>query len=164
MRVAREVLYKEIWAEPMTTVAARYGLSSNFLARVCERLKIPRPARGYWAQVKVGAKLRKPALPAPQLGDEVEWRRDGAEPEIFTGPVDGNSTGGVGTAKKKRPSQHPLLIGVAHHFEVGRVRKHSSEDYVRPYKRNLVDIFCSKDCVPRALAVTNKLFLALEDR
>lgn len=164
MRVAREVLYKEIWAEPMTTVAARYGLSSNFLARVCERLKIPRPARGYWAQVKVGAKLRKPALPAPQLNDEVEWCRDGAEPEIFTGPVDGSSTGGVGTAKKKRPSQHPLLIGVARHFEVGRVRKHSSEDYVRPYKRNLVDILCSKDCVPRALAVTNKLFLALEDR
>jgi hypothetical protein len=164
MRVEREVLYEEVWAEPMTTVAARYGLSSNFLARVCERLKIPRPARGYWAQIKVGAKLRKPALPAPQLGDEVDWCRDGEEPEIFMGPVDGSSTGRAGTAKKKRPIQHPLLIGVARHFEVGRVRKYSSENYLRPYKRNLVDVFSSKDCLPRALVVANKLFLALEDR
>ncbi|MCW3013526.1 MAG: hypothetical protein JWO02_618 [Solirubrobacterales bacterium] len=164
MRVPREVLYKEVWAEPMTTVAARYGLSSNFLARVCERLKIPRPARGYWAQIKVGGKLPKPALPAPQLGDEVDWCRDGDEPQIFTGPVDRSSAGRVGAAKKKRPSQHPLLIGVARHFEVGRVRKYASENYLRPYKHNLVDIFSSKDCLPRALAVASKLFLALEDR
>ncbi|HPA80588.1 MAG TPA: hypothetical protein PLS95_07210 [Thermoanaerobaculales bacterium] len=37
MGVTREKLYEEVWAEPMTTVAARYGVSSNFLARVCER-------------------------------------------------------------------------------------------------------------------------------
>lgn len=79
MRVAREVLYKEIWAEPMTTVAARYGLSSNFLARVCERLKIPRPARGYWAQIKVGGKLPKPALPAPSSLIASRRRLDGVE-------------------------------------------------------------------------------------
>jgi hypothetical protein len=162
MRVAREVLYKEVWAEPMTTVALRYGLSSNFLARVCARLNIPRPARGYWARIKAGAELRKAPLPAPRLGDELEWCRDGAEAQIFTGPVDGNRAGGA--AKKKRPSQHPLLIGAAAHFEVGRVRKFSSETYLRPYKRNLVDIFSSKDCLPRALAVANKLFLALEER
>ena len=31
----------------MTKVAARYGVSSSFLAWVCERLNVPRPARGY---------------------------------------------------------------------------------------------------------------------
>src|SRR6185369_8435297 len=35
------------WAEPMTKVAARYGVSSSFLAWVCERLNVRRPARGY---------------------------------------------------------------------------------------------------------------------
>jgi len=31
----------------MTKVAARYGVSSSFLAWVCERLNVPRPAGGY---------------------------------------------------------------------------------------------------------------------
>lgn len=164
MKVARDVLYKEVWAEPMTTVALRYGLSSNFLARVCERLNIPRPSRGYWAQIKAGGKLRKPPLPPPRLGDELEWCRDGAEPEIFTGPVAGGSADHRGPAKGRRPSQHPLLIGVAAHFEAGRVRRYDSEKYLRPYKRNLVDIYSSKECLPRALLTASKLFLALEDR
>lgn len=47
MAVTRETLYEEVWAEPMTKVAARYGVSSSFLARVCERLNVPRPSRGY---------------------------------------------------------------------------------------------------------------------
>jgi hypothetical protein len=47
MGATREKLYEEVWAEPMTKVAARYGVSSSFLARVCERLKVPRSSCGY---------------------------------------------------------------------------------------------------------------------
>lgn len=54
MTVAREKLFEENWAEPMTKVAARYDVSSSFLARVCERLGVPRPPRGYWEQLRVG--------------------------------------------------------------------------------------------------------------
>ena len=35
MSVTREQLYPEVWAEPMTRVAARYDVSANYLARVC---------------------------------------------------------------------------------------------------------------------------------
>src|SRR5688572_19949769 len=78
MIVDRERLYEEVWAEPMTKVAARYGVSSSFLARVCERLNVPRPGRGYWAQLEVGRAPAKPVLPGARLGDELEWSRDGA--------------------------------------------------------------------------------------
>jgi hypothetical protein len=54
MPVECETLHAQVWAEPMTKVAARYGVSSSFLARVCERLNVPRPARGYWARLAVG--------------------------------------------------------------------------------------------------------------
>jgi hypothetical protein len=47
MAVSREVLFEQVWAEPMTKLAARHGVSSNFLARVCERLNVPHPRRGY---------------------------------------------------------------------------------------------------------------------
>ena len=54
MAFSRGALFEEVWAEPMLTVAARYGVSSNFLARVCERLNVPHPGRGYWQQLEVG--------------------------------------------------------------------------------------------------------------
>src|SRR5260221_5267187 len=50
MSVPREKLYEEVWAEPMTKVAERYGVSSSYLAQICSRLNVPRPSRGYWAQ------------------------------------------------------------------------------------------------------------------
>jgi len=78
MTVSRENLYEEVWAEPMIAVAARYHVSSSFLARVCERLNVPRPPRGYWAKLAVGKKCPRPALPAAQPGDELEWSRIGA--------------------------------------------------------------------------------------
>jgi hypothetical protein len=65
----RQALYDQVWAEPMTTVAARYGVSSSFLARVCERLNVPRPARGYWAQLAVGRAPATPPLPEARPGD-----------------------------------------------------------------------------------------------
>ena len=47
--VAREALYALVWAEPMLRVAARYNVSSSYLARVCTLMNVPRPERGYWA-------------------------------------------------------------------------------------------------------------------
>jgi len=34
MSITRDKLYEEVWAEPMTKVAARFKVSSNYLARV----------------------------------------------------------------------------------------------------------------------------------
>ncbi|AYO29948.1 MAG: hypothetical protein PWR06_2215 [Thermoanaerobacteraceae bacterium] len=59
----REALYNEVWAEPVTTVARRYGMSDNGLRKHCKRLGIPLPPSGYWARVKAGQKVSKPALP-----------------------------------------------------------------------------------------------------
>jgi hypothetical protein len=72
MAINRDKLYEEIWAEPMTKVAAKYVVSSSFLARVCERLHVPRPSRGYWAQLEVGKAAPKPPLPEARPGDELE--------------------------------------------------------------------------------------------
>ena len=83
MSVTRETLYNEVWAEPMTTVAARYTVSSSFLARVCERLGVPRPPRGYWAQLQVGkgrAQSAKSADLAAKRRKIVAW---GASPREY---------------------------------------------------------------------------------
>jgi hypothetical protein len=59
----REKLYEEIWSEPMIRVAKRYNLSDVGLAKVCRKLNIPRPGRGYWEKKGAGKPLpRRPQL------------------------------------------------------------------------------------------------------
>lgn len=62
-KVERETLYEEVWSDPVTVVAARYGLSDVGLAKICKRLQIPLPRRGYWAKLKAGRKAPKAPLP-----------------------------------------------------------------------------------------------------
>jgi hypothetical protein len=52
----RQKLYDEVWSDPVSIVAQRYGLSDVGLAKICRKLRIPLPGRGYWAKVKVGKK------------------------------------------------------------------------------------------------------------
>jgi len=63
-RFDREKLYEQVWSQPMRTVAQAYAVSDVWLAKVCRRLKIPVPGRGYWAKKAAGALVgRRPKLP-----------------------------------------------------------------------------------------------------
>ena len=59
----RETLYGQVWSHPVQEVAKRYGISGVRLGKVCRTLDIPVPPRGYWAHLRSGAAVRKPALP-----------------------------------------------------------------------------------------------------
>jgi hypothetical protein len=63
VRVSREDLYEQIWAEPATRLAARYGVSGVALGKVCRRLAVPVPPRGYWARQQHGVKQERTPLP-----------------------------------------------------------------------------------------------------
>lgn len=73
MAITREQLYEQVWAEPMTKVAARHGVSATFLARVCERLNVPRPVIRYWTKLNVGKAPQRPGLPEAEPAAELEW-------------------------------------------------------------------------------------------
>ncbi len=66
--IKRERLYAEVWATPMRTLAEKYGVSDVGLAKACNRHKIPRPPRGYWAKLAHGKE--PPRAPLPPLDDE----------------------------------------------------------------------------------------------
>ncbi|HEX3854260.1 MAG TPA: hypothetical protein VHW01_25025, partial [Polyangiaceae bacterium] len=162
MSVSREKLYEEVWAEPMTTVAERYDVSSSFLARICEQLNVPRPPRGHWAQLKVGRPKKRPPLAEARPGDELEWTRGGERARPAAVP----RTPVLRKRSKKleQPDRHPLLDGAVAHFLHSRVSTYDDEKYLRPYKRNLVDVLCSKDALHGALDAASALFLGLERR
>jgi hypothetical protein len=59
----RDELYAAIWEQPASKVAAKYGISDVMLGKVCRKLSIPVPGRGYWARKAAGQKLTQPPLP-----------------------------------------------------------------------------------------------------
>lgn len=59
----RDKLYEEVWSEPVTTVATRYGVSDVAIHKACKRLQVPVPPRGYWAKVSAGQTLPRTPLP-----------------------------------------------------------------------------------------------------
>jgi hypothetical protein len=61
--VDRKSLYDKVWKDPMTKVASKHGVSSSYLAQVCEMLGVPRPECGYWAKIAAGKEVRVSALP-----------------------------------------------------------------------------------------------------
>src|SRR5262245_53537297 len=145
MSFTREKLYQEVWSRPMTAVAADYDVSSNYLARVCDHLNVPRPPRGYWAKLKVGKSPKPTNLPEARPGEVLEWRRGDTVPhsahvgaaQVVEGP-----------RTRDRASRHRLVLGVKEYFDAGRL---SETGYLRPLKRNLVDIFVSRETLSYAL-------------
>lgn len=59
----RAKLLDEVWSKPVQAVSPRYGLSDVGLKKLCSRLQIPTPPRGYWAKVKAGKRV----YPRPKL-------------------------------------------------------------------------------------------------
>ncbi|WP_439543308.1 hypothetical protein [Hyphomicrobium sp.] len=55
--IARDELYRRVWESPMSRLAAEFGISGNGLAKICDRLKIPYPPRGYWARKEAGQEV-----------------------------------------------------------------------------------------------------------
>lgn len=61
--VTRAELHAQVWATPMSRLAARYGISDVALAKWCRKLNVPRPPRGYWAKRAAGHRVSQAKLP-----------------------------------------------------------------------------------------------------
>jgi AcrR family transcriptional regulator len=69
--LSRKQLYQRVWSESISMVAKDIGLSSNALAKICNRLLVPYPSRGYWNKVNAGKRAARAPLPAaPELNSE----------------------------------------------------------------------------------------------
>jgi molecular chaperone GrpE (heat shock protein) len=159
----RETLYKLVWSEPMLKVAARYNVSSSYLARICTRMNVPRPERGYWAKLAVGRAQKQPPLPEPAPGDELAWAREGEEAPVKRLTPRPPTRKCKNKAKPKlTPSGfHPHIVGAKDLFAAGRTSY--GGEYLKPSKRLLVDLAVTKSGLDRALDFANQLFWALEE-
>jgi hypothetical protein len=66
--ISREELYRQVWATPMSRLGTQYGISGNGLKKICVRLNVPYPPRGYWAKLAAAKAVRQTPLPKPLAG------------------------------------------------------------------------------------------------
>lgn len=54
IKIERKQLHKQVWSKPMSKLAKDYGISDVGLKKICKKLNVPTPPRGYWARIYGG--------------------------------------------------------------------------------------------------------------
>ena len=93
----RNTLYEQVWADPVRTVAETYGISDVGLVKICKKLGVPTPGRGYWVKLRYGKTVER--LPLPKV-----WP---SPPPACP------------KSRADRSGQHSLIVGTREHFLVG---------------------------------------------
>ncbi len=165
--VSREALYEEVWTDAVTVVAPRYGLSDVDLVKICKKLGIPVPPRGYWAKVKAGRPTRKVPLPALPAG-----ARDPSGPIPLSEQEAAVHARVRDALQQTRESQasisvpvelvdpHPLVRAAA-----ARLKRRDGWDHpagVRSAPKEVLDLQVTRSTLDRALLLMDTLLKSLE--
>lgn len=165
----RNKLYEEVWSEPVTKVAQRYGVSDVAIAKVCHKLQIPLPGRGYWAKKEHGHSVDRTPLSGlkdpPRLMKPSPSRKtkfpERAEDQAEFERIDRLLTeGAFALAFDKKMLDHPLVRAA------GKALQNGTED-VRHILSPLsgqpcLDIRVSRKTVDRALRIAAQLIATIE--
>jgi hypothetical protein len=168
----REQLYSEIWETPLVKLSVKYGISAVALGKICRKLQIPLPGRGYWTKKDFGKPVERVPLPLAtnlpvvhRLKTEATPAKSatprtsepwGKDPELIRIEEIEAQSFGVDLAAKR----HKLVAAAA------RILRHASVDgreiLQPPYSDPCLDIRVSKASLDRALAIVNAIILRLE--
>jgi hypothetical protein len=159
----RDELYALVWSAPMLKIAARFNVSSSYMARVCTHMNVPRPERGYWAKLAAG--MVPPILPLPdsQPGDQLAWSRGGTDIEVARPLPRPPSEIPKRRTKSKtaHTTRHPLVEGARGYFEASRFLHETG--YLKPDKKVLIDLVVTKAGLDKALTFADQLFSLFEE-
>jgi len=68
IKLDRAQLFERVWSQPVARLAQEWGLSGPGLKKICRRMQVPVPPRGYWAKLNAGHRPRRPYLPCLPVG------------------------------------------------------------------------------------------------
>lgn len=160
----RGELYKEVWEQPLLKLAPKYCISAVALGKVCRRLRLPVPGRGYWAKLAAGKPAKR--LPLREFKDAPNVRRlkttltpkpamDSTDPEL---------------AQIAAVESKPITSRTERHEFVklseGRLRKARTDKHgiiEPPTDKTCVRIQVSKELLDRALVLMSTILFALEE-
>jgi hypothetical protein len=170
----REQLYAEIWENPLVKLAAKYGISAVALGKVCRKLQIPLPGRGYWVKKEFGKAVVHLPLPEAQnlpVVHRMKQVSDNGDTGTKTVTASGTNPEDPELARIAAVEAENLFVEQDVKFHklismAGKILRHSRADergIVRaPHNEACLDIRVSKSMLNRALAFMNAIILRLE--
>lgn len=164
----REELYEKVWARPVRELAKEHGISDVALAKICQKLEIPRPGRGYWARKAAGKSVKQDPLPPASQGVRTEYRISSRQDLLSDADI-GEEARTLLAREQKSPSAiivHSTLTDPHHWIQksAGTLRQHSKHPEKALLKRACLDIRATRATLDRALRVADSLLKALEER
>jgi hypothetical protein len=163
----RQQLHEEIWAAPMKVVAERYGISDVGLAKICRKLLIPIPGRGYWAKQRAGKPVPgRPPLPALKdqgelyyvnlraVDDSTRTARQQAKADLARASA---SIPDI-SAPPTLSDPHPLIVKTA--ARLSRKGRWTSEKGLRSAPSEVLDVSVTEASLDRALLIMDTLIKA----
>ena len=158
----RDELYEKVWTKPVTKVAEEFGVSDVAIAKVCRKLQVPLPGRGYWAKRQHGHQMPRKAL--PKLNESIVVTRnvppvkatDNTQTPLH--PEDQAEFDRIGERKTQgafvfssasKALRHPLIVATR-----DALRNGSADDrkILRPKLHSgAINVRVGKDTVKRAL-------------
>lgn len=170
IQISRQELYDLVWSEPMTKLAKRYGLSDVGLAKICRRLNVPRPGRGYWARKRRGRVGSRPPLPVLKDGKMcVAVITKGGKPALDTQQSSKAQTmiaSEILEQNRIHVSESPDVLYplVARTEKSLRGARPNDRGLVEPRAKNCLDVQVSRESVDRAVRIMDALLKALQAR
>lgn len=166
----REELYAEIWEKPLVKVGAKYNISAVALGKVCKKLQIPLPGRGYWTKKEFGKPVEQTPLPLATNLPVVRKMKEEylkARKDAYA-PVDESDPELVRIANMRNTlvpvSEKPTLHKIV--SETKQVMKEARVDsrgiLFRPRGKRTLDIRVSKKMLDRAIRIMNAFIVKIE--
>ena len=69
IKLTRKELYDFVWSEPVTKIGARFGVSDVAISKICKKLNVARPPRGYGARKRHDYSTERKKLPRASKDD-----------------------------------------------------------------------------------------------
>ena len=170
VKLTREELYQMVWSKPVTKWSKEFGLSDVGFAKICRKMKVPLPGRGYWAMVQKGLKLTRPILkPIPDSKQSVvEIRKrtldvvkskstDEDDPLVLFEKLPENKI----VVPERLHSPHPLVKTTEAFLKSRDVDKYGR---IMNHGLSCLNVHVSKALLPRALRIMNTIIRELEKR
>lgn len=163
--VNRNELYEQVWSEPVSRLAPKYGISDVGLKKICRKLNVPTPPLGYWTKIQHNIRVEKTPLPRLEHGephihtiqksdlnskDDFEFSAEAKEIISKFGPI---------KVPERLSAPHPLVRKTR-----DALSKAKSDKYgvLQNWRKKHLNVRVSARLLNRALRIMNRLIRFLE--
>jgi len=166
--LTRQELYEQVWSEPIVHLSKFYNLSDVGLSKICKKMNIPVPGRGYWEKKHHGHDPERTPLPlfkGPGNGKiriTIREKNDDIDDEFQDRIVfEGLPENHVSVKKSSLKNPH----GLVERTEVClKKTKPDHKGLLYTYERDCLDLVVSPQNLDRALKIYDTLIKACEVR